>query len=403
MEEISLKETRLLSQTSWQMDLVNFFIRRGIITFIIIICFVIVDLFWSSFPGKITDIDLESLPYLSAIFKGIVLAIIIGLIGYIVKALENTILIHEIQQRELEQLRAEFLPLSSEIIKTQKTLSREIVSLQYGDVEKLNSSIIIKLLERNEPLSDFLIDTLLFKPTNTLTENIIEDFQEAKGEKIAKACCVINDRKFIEIKKENLNKENNLLSYFLRHKDITDENLIVSRIFSFPFVREGNRAIISTEDDDYSMLLYLYMIINYYSGVQTYLHLYNCDIERGSCEFNDYVSLMTASSEQSFDYKIFIAPANKGVSSLLTINNDLMLAQALEQDFKKKLNTFNLSNNINSFHEGHIKIKPSNFKEISQILKQDDKKIILRKKLLEFISELEGKEDYSKAIKAFLL
>jgi hypothetical protein len=316
---------------------------------------------------------------------GIFTAILIGSIDYI----KNI-------YKKLEALR-----------RIEKNISREVVSLQYGNINRLNSEIIIGLLQKNEPLSNFLINELDFKPTNTLTQKILDEFLCAKSKSIAKACCVINDRKFIEISKKDLNQSSEMLKYFIQHKEVTDGNLIISRIFSFPFENINNQIKISVSNHDYIYILYLYLIANYYSGVHTYLHLYNCQIGSNSaCEFNDYVSLMVYDKEAS--YKTFIAPANYSTSSLLTISDDLMLAQALEKDFKRKLNkqySVDLTAPYANYNEGFIKIKPENFKIIHTHLGLEESKTKIKNSLLLIIKDIEDetKKEYKKAINQFLL
>ena len=319
-----------------------------------------------------------------AILAGMFTAIIIGSIDYIRSI-----------YKKLDGLK-----------RIEKNISREVVSLQYGNINRLNSEIIVGLLQKNEPLSNFLINELNFKPTNTLTQKILEEFSSAKLKNIAKACCVINDRKFIEIMKEDLAQSDEILKYFIQHKDVTDGNLIISRIFSFPFICINNQIKISTSSDDYAYILYLYLIANFYSGVHTYLHLYNCDIGSNSaCEFNDYVSLMAFDKDAS--YKTFIAPANYSTSSLLTIKDDLMLAQALEKDFKKKLDkkySVDLTAPYINCNEGFMKIKPENFKLIHIHLGLTDSKVKIKNILLSIINNIEDetKKEYKKAINQFL-
>ncbi len=351
---------------------------------------------------------------------------VIGVIKYILKINKNVINIYKTLKADYENITTEMERLKksvetqkNEVIKTNKVINREIVALQHGETGDLKSDIIIKLLQDEMPLSKFLIENLNFEQTPNLTNKILQEFKKAKNTKIAKACCVINNTKFIEV--DNLNDENEIkmLRYFINHRLHTEDNLIISRVFSFAFEKadtEEYRLFVSREE--YRYILYLYLIANYYSGVNTYVHLYSCTLnQENRCTKNDYVSLSYFISNK-MNYIAFFSPsefddeessATNDMESLITVEKDVMLAKALESDFKSKVKETVKAEEIDqegSIDEFHFKIKPEKRDLIHIHLGINKTSDEIKHKLIEYVNVLKDnklKDLYKEAIEQFFV
>ena len=368
------------------------------------------------------------------IFTGTVL--IIGFLKYIIMIHKNIIVLFDSVKDDYKEVVSEMslftrnvenrLKVMNDIVTLQekevknvnKEVRREMFSLQHGATKHLKSDILSGLLGQNMPLSKFLVEQLDLEVTDDLTDEILKSFDEAKKEKLSKACCVINNTKFIEVEKKDFKSIDNtkMFRYFSNHIDYTDENLIVSRVFSFKHEIINDTMVLSVNNDEYRYILYLYLVSNYYSGVNTYLHLYSCDLNRqGRCTENDYVSLMTI-KEDSLYYKAFFSPSEtsmdddsnnkKKIDALITIENDIMLAKVLEEDYKYKVKeTPNLAYKKKAVSpvEGHLKIKPDNMDLIHRHLGISGNKEGIKKKLEEYAEAMVDDlcENHEKAISHF--
>jgi len=358
------------------------------------------------------------------IFTGTVL--IIGLLKYIIMMHKNiTVLFDSVKddyekvvremslftrnvENRLKLMNDSVILQEKEVKDVNKEVRREMFSLQHGETKHLKSDILSGLLGQNIPLSKFLVDKLNLAVTDDLTQEILESFGKAKKEKLSKACCVINNTKFIEVEKKDFKSIDNtkMFRYFSNHIDYTDENLLISRVFSFKHKTIEDTMVLSVNNDEYRYILYLYLVSNYYSGVNTYLHLYSCDLNRqGRCTENDYVSLMTIKKD-GVHYKAFFSPSEtsmddgsnnkkknpkKKIDALITIKNDIMLAKALEKDYKYKVKETPklecIKKEVNPM-EGHLKIKPDNMDLIHLHLGIYGNKEEIKKKLEEYAEEM---------------